>query len=382
MRMASSQPEPGKPSAPEEIPEVKGFEKSARKSIGRTDEVRQINKDGYPTGVKVDIRGPRLQKALLDLNKDMKGFGFEEDPLTIDTKVLFHSLAGLERLLAEAEKECPVDKEKVLNSAQAFSKFSMSQTSDANWNDDAFKVLVLDESIKEFVHDLVTEHKSGDIKAFDDVVRDKGRGLVGLLAGSPGVGKAISEISRRLLSMISSGELGYLPTDIHKNLIRILELAEHWDAVAFLDEADGFLAYRDNLDLAQNATVSVLLRELEYYQEILILTTNRATTIDTAFQSRIHFSLQYPELDLAGRRTMWQNFIKMAKRNIKLKLDIDDRRQSLETLAELQLNGRQIRNSMRVAQAVALKRGKPLTLETIRTAMKLSQHAWLPEAAR
>lgn len=46
---------------------------------------RQINKDGYPTGVKVDIRGPRLQKALLDLNKDTKGFGFEEDPPTVRT---------------------------------------------------------------------------------------------------------------------------------------------------------------------------------------------------------------------------------------------------------------------------------------------------------
>lgn len=187
--------------------------------------------------------------------------------------------------------------------------------------------------------------------------------------------EAISEISRRPLYMISSGELGYLPTDIHKNLIRILELAEHWDAVVLLDEADCFLAARDNLDLARNATVSVFLRELEYYQGILILTTNRATAIDTAFQSRIHFSLQYPDLDLAGRRAIWQNFIKMAQRNTKLKLDIDEK--SLEALAELQLNGRQIKNSMSVAQTVVLKRSKPLTLETIQTAMKLSQHAWL-----
>lgn len=107
---------------------------------------------------------------------------------------------------------------------------------------------------------------------------------------------------------------------------------------------------------------------------------NRATAIGNAFQSRIHFSLQYPELDLPGRRTVRQNFIKMAKRSAKLKLDIDE--ESLETLTELQLNGRQIKNSMSVAQTVALKRGKPLTLETIRMAMKLSQHAWLSEAEK
>lgn len=41
---------------------------------------RLIDSDGLPTGVEVDIRGPRLQKALLELNKDVLGFGFSDDP--------------------------------------------------------------------------------------------------------------------------------------------------------------------------------------------------------------------------------------------------------------------------------------------------------------
>lgn len=41
---------------------------------------RQINSQGLPNGVEVDIRGPRLQKALLELNKDVSGFGFSDDP--------------------------------------------------------------------------------------------------------------------------------------------------------------------------------------------------------------------------------------------------------------------------------------------------------------
>lgn len=68
-------------------------------------------------------------------------------------------------------------------------KFSVSQTAETDWNDKAFEGLVLDEEVKTFVRDLVAEHKSADNKSFDDIVRDKGRGLVGLLAGSPGVGK-------------------------------------------------------------------------------------------------------------------------------------------------------------------------------------------------
>jgi hypothetical protein len=41
---------------------------------------RLINEEGFPSGVAVDVRGPRLQKVLLDLNKDTKGFGFQKDP--------------------------------------------------------------------------------------------------------------------------------------------------------------------------------------------------------------------------------------------------------------------------------------------------------------
>jgi hypothetical protein len=45
-----------------------------------------------------------------------------------------------------------------------------------------------------------------------------------------------------------------------------------------LDEADVFLEERDMKDLKRNALVSVFLRALEYYDGILILTSNRVGT--------------------------------------------------------------------------------------------------------
>jgi hypothetical protein len=45
-----------------------------------------------------------------------------------------------------------------------------------------------------------------------------------------------------------------------------------------LDEADVFLEERDMKDLQRNALVSVFLRALEYYDGILILTSNRVGT--------------------------------------------------------------------------------------------------------
>jgi len=41
----------------------------------------------------------------------------------------------------------------------------------------------------------------------------------------------------------------------------------------------------------------------------MFLTTNRVQTFDAAFQSRIHISLEYPELDAKSRKTVWQNFL-------------------------------------------------------------------------
>lgn len=42
---------------------------------------RKISGKGMPTGVEeVDIRGPLLQEALLDIHTDTEGFSFDEEP--------------------------------------------------------------------------------------------------------------------------------------------------------------------------------------------------------------------------------------------------------------------------------------------------------------
>lgn len=45
--------------------------------------------------------------------------------------------------------------------------------------------------------------------------------------------------------------------------------------MVLLDESDVFLEEREKTDLQRNALVSVFLRVLEYYEGILILTSNR-----------------------------------------------------------------------------------------------------------
>ena len=95
-------------------------------------------------------------------------------------------------------------------------------------------------------------------------VKDKGRRLIGLLIGPPGVGKilsaeAIAGVVGRPLYMLSSGELGDKPNYMDGNLKNILELARIWGAVLLLDEADVFLSKRDDISMERNAIVSILL---------------------------------------------------------------------------------------------------------------------------
>jgi hypothetical protein len=77
---------------------------------------------------------------------------------------------------------------------------------DVRWNYKAFQKLVIDEDRRQLIYALVKAHKN-DEATFDDIIANKGQGLVGLLSGSPGVGKtltaeAVSEVTERPLYMV------------------------------------------------------------------------------------------------------------------------------------------------------------------------------------
>lgn len=105
--------------------------------------------------------------------------------------------------------------------------------------------------------------------------------------------------------MVSVGELGTRMDRLDRNLAQILDIAHTWRAVLLIDEADVFLEQWEVRDVGRNALVSIFLRILEYFQGILFLTTNRVTTFDEAFQSRIHIGLRYGKLDIKAKKGIW-----------------------------------------------------------------------------
>src|SRR4051812_3395039 len=113
---------------------------------------------------------------------------------------------------------------------------------------------------------------------------------------------------RKPLYVVGAGHLGTTATTLDSSLDEIFDIAHAWNAVVLIDEADVFLEERSVHDIHRNALVAVFLRQLEYFAGILFLTTNRVSTFDDAFQSRIHVALRYHDLDQDTRLAIWKAF--------------------------------------------------------------------------
>ncbi|KAF2194117.1 P-loop containing nucleoside triphosphate hydrolase protein [Zopfia rhizophila CBS 207.26] len=165
---------------------------------------------------------------------------------------------------------------------------------------------------------------------FNDFIEGKGRGLVLLLHGPPGVGKtltakAIAESHKTPLYAIAAGELGTESAKVEGLLSTVFKVASHV-----------FLAQHTVDNTPNNSLVSVFLRQLEYYRGVIFLTTNRVQTFNEAVASRIHYGIKYRSLGVNARREIWQRFlVKATTKKGNAKHNSND----LIDLAKHELNG-------------------------------------------
>lgn len=224
-----------------------------------------------------------------------------------------------------------------------WARTSISNISEISFRDDAFEKLIIDEDVKDLMFSLVDIPK--EFSVGKDIIDSKGGGSIFLLAGPPGVGKTLSaetmaETLHRPLYMVGVGELGTEVTELEENLTKVLQTASAWNAILLLDECDIFMEKRKDMDIHRNAMVGVFLRLLEYYPGILFLTTNRAANIDEAFYSRISFAVKYKDLDSQKRASIWTNILGLYKINLS--------EESILTLSQKEINGRQIKNAVKL----------------------------------
>lgn len=282
--------------------------------------------------------------------------------------------------------------------------------SDVEWNKKSFESLVIDPKAKEMIQALVS-HQIESEKG-TDLIQRKGNGLIILLHGGPGTGKTftaetVAEIAQKPLFCVTCGDIGTKPEEVEKYLESVLYLGKTWGCVVLIDEAEVFLEQRSLDNLERNALVSVFLRVLEYYEGILILTTNRVGTFDEAFKSRILLSLHYEKLSKGQRQQIWRGFIKhleethvsnggkdtgkeykphnrgsssaavgSSKINSQAEdlpeINFEEIRDYLDELASKELNGRQIRNIITTARQLAKFRKKILDYSLLQEVISVS----------
>lgn len=150
--------------------------------------------------------------------------------------------------------------------------FFVNAVQDIEFSNRAFDSLVLPESQKELILGFTTTQQSY-ISKFDDVIEGKGRGIILLLCGPPGVGKtltaeSVAEEMKVPLYMMSAGDLGLDPRGVESKLQGILDMCTRWNAILLLDEADVFLEERSLHELERNKLVSIFLRVLVGRQSV------------------------------------------------------------------------------------------------------------------
>lgn len=239
----------------------------------------------------------------------------------------------------------------------------------------SFDALQLQKYDKNLIKSLVQGHSKFAKTGVQDFVANKGQGLVILLHGPPGVGKTltaetVAELAGKPLLTVTIADVGNKADEVEKNLQDIFDLAARWKAVLLFDEADVFLESRSSTrtDLERSSYVSVLLRALEYYEGILVLTTNRIQQFDIAVQSRVSLGIQYKDLERSQKKEIFKYFIFEMDEDLvgdrEGLLDWFDCNEDAEGYFK-DLNGRQIRSILFSAMTLAMNDRQPMTVEHV-----------------
>ena len=163
-----------------------------------------------------------------------------------------------------------------------------------------------------------------------------------------------------------------------EKLEEISDYATNWGAILLFDEADVLLQARrgfDHSNLKRNDLVSSFVRFLEYYQGIVIITTNRVSRFDGALMPRIDLTLGLPPLDRGRRVAIWRHQIQdlFDDGTINASQSADLSKLAQDKWSQDEIHGHQITKVIKTAKVMAETKGKMLGKGEIETMLKLER---------
>jgi len=197
-------------------------------------------------------------------------------------------------------------------------------------------------------------------------------GVRALFAGASGTGKTMAarllastlemDLYRLDLASVVNKYLG----ETERSLNQLFSRAEELDVVLLIDEGDALLtnrtAVQSSNDRYANLETNFLLQRLETFEGILIVTTNAAQRIDTAFQRRMDVIVEFRLPDPHERWTIWQLHLPAGQRVEQAWLQ--------DAAVRCELSGGQIRNAVLHASLLALDERRDVATSDVERALQ------------
>ena len=218
--------------------------------------------------------------------------------------------------------------------------------------------VVLSGATREAIDDALVElrHKRLIFKnwGLDQVVR-KNKGVSLLFVGQPGTGKtltaeAIAHELRRPLMIVNYAHLENMWVgETEKNIEAVFKDAEETGAVLFFDESDAVFHRRGHTAMPwTNRDVNVLLKHLEDFPGVVVLSSNLSRVMDKALDRRIDIAVEFEMPDARMRELILR---KLVPKKAPLADDVD----FAELARRFELSGGGILNVVRQAMRTAAR---------------------------
>jgi len=197
-------------------------------------------------------------------------------------------------------------------------------------------------------------------------------GVRALLSGPSGVGKSL--VARALATSLQmdlyvvniAAILNKYVGETEKNLNELFARAEELDVMLLLDEGDALLTARTSVSSATdryaNFETNFLLQRIESFDGILVITTNAAERIDSAFQRRLDIVIEFTAPEPPERLAIWDGHLP-SRHDVPYAL-------LAEVATRCVMTGGQIRNAVLHAGALAVDDGTGVTAAHLHAAVE------------
>lgn len=211
---------------------------------------------------------------------------------------------------------------------------------------------------QEYKHEIIAVLKQYSYKekmfkdwGLEDTI-EYGKGMNFLFHGPPGTGKTwcANCIAKSLgleLLIISAADIQTSePGGANRNIIQAFSTAAKEQKVLLLDECDSLITVRGDVGMILGSEINTLLTEIEKFEGVCILATNRVDSLDAALERRISLIVEFAEPDLVQREEIWRTLV---PKKLPLAQDVD-----FKKLSSYKLTGGQIKNVIVQAVRMAL----------------------------